>query len=542
MLQINNTHYIDELRENLKAKDPIKANIILSHLNQMDKSVRKRILLELSKAEEEFVVPLLALFVQDNATLAEETGLKELYYSKIIENPQILIRLLQHEEIKDKSVLIQTAGKVGCQNAVPIIVNMLRQNIDPEITKVCLLALGNIGDPETINDISDYLYSGDRELTKTAIRALKEMETSQAVERLVERVGTDHEIDKLILDTLAEIQDLQSIHALNDLLLSHDAEIRNHAKSKLVQIGSKAVPILLENLQSDNVDLLIHTLNVLEFIGDISAAYPIRKFLYNEPKDANVRFAAYETLGKLPLKKGAFLLTAGLSDPELQVRVAAARALERNLDPTIIAGIKNLISGNTEEAHGIIESFINAGADQVFLQLLDEKIFMEHALRYLREEAHPDIKKHFAALLKETGREKLAEEILPEPSKHATKDQIKIFAVDDSRMILSIYKSMLYKFGYQTQLFEFPESALEQLEKITPDILITDLNMPNITGIELTRRVRKKYPKNKLPILMVTTQQDIEDKEAAFEAGVDEILYKPFKEDELKNILEKLLE
>ena len=77
-------------------------------------------------------------------------------------------------------------------------------------------------------------------------------------------------------------------------------------------------------------------------------------------------------------------------------------------------------------------------------------------------------------------------------------------------------------------LFEFPEAALEWLAKEQPAFVLTDLNMPEISGIELTEKIRKLYSAEQLPVVMVTTQSDIQDHEAATSAGVNDILKKPF--------------
>jgi len=73
--------------------------------------------------------------------------------------------------------------------------------------------------------------------------------------------------------------------------------------------------------------LVIHSLNVLGDIGDEAAIPAIRSLLHNQPEDANVRFAAYEALGNLPVGKGAFVLAAGLEDPDSSVRAAQPRRL-----------------------------------------------------------------------------------------------------------------------------------------------------------------------------------------------------------------------
>jgi len=200
-------------------------------------------------------------------------------------------------------------------------------------------ALGEIGDPQATNTISDFLYSGNRTLIISATRALGKLGTPTAMLRLAERMGTDNQLDLLILDIFAKVQDTISLEKLNEAMRSHYAHLRTYAKKTLVGIGPKAVPILTENLLFDDPDLRVHTLNVLGDIGDPAAISPIRKLLHNQPANANVRFAAYEALGLLPLDRGAYVLTQGLNDPVDHVCIAAAKAIDRNFNEIMAAGI-----------------------------------------------------------------------------------------------------------------------------------------------------------------------------------------------------------
>jgi DNA-binding response OmpR family regulator len=65
--------------------------------------------------------------------------------------------------------------------------------------------------------------------------------------------------------------------------------------------------------------------------------------------------------------------------------------------------------------------------------------------------------------------------------------------------------------------------------------------MPEITGIELTRKIRTKYSKAELPIIMVTTQDDSQDHQAAVEAGVNTVMAKPFDVEKLAGILKLVI-
>ena len=64
--------------------------------------------------------------------------------------------------------------------------------------------------------------------------------------------------------------------------------------------------------------------------------------------------------------------------------------------------------------------------------------------------------------------------------------------------------------------------------------------MPGITGIELIQEVRKKYGKDELPIVLVTTQNEVQDNKAAWDAGVSEIMYKPFDTEKMAAVFAKV--
>ncbi len=76
------------------------------------------------------------------------------------------------------------------------------------------------------------------------------------------------------------------------------------------------------------------------------------------------------------------------------------------------------------------------------------------------------------------------------------------------------------------------------LEKDKPAIVFTDLNMPVMTGIELTSKLRERFDLNELPIIMVTTQSEGADHEAAFKAGVNKVINKPFSADQLADAMQ----
>jgi CheY-like chemotaxis protein len=538
MAELNAQDMIEEIKENIKTGDSLKAQLVLSHLADVDQKTKNQLVYLLSRAEIEFSVPLFLYLLQNHVDVTEEMPIiRETLLSILLAFPEKLIEFLDSPKIGDKSELIRLVGELKLEASTPRLLNMIAECDNEAEIHIIIESLGLIGDPVSINTLTDYLYAANRELIVAAVQSLGQVGTPTAMHRLAERMGTDNEIDYMILSIFAEVQDQISLDKLNDTIRSQYAHMRTFAKSELVKIGPKVVPVLIDNLHRDDPDFIIHTLNVLGDIGDESAVVPIRKLLGNEPKSANVRFAAYEALALLPLKKGAYTLTAGLTDSEDHVCVAAARAIDKNFSTILGAGIKNLLRGPENEARHIAKIIVNAQVDNIFLNLADDELFEELALVYLPH-THKDIRDHYYQILKRHGKNEFAQKLT---GKEEETVRPKIVAVDDSRMILNIYKATLHELGYDPVLFEFPASAIEWLATEKPLMVLTDLNMPDITGIQLTEKIRKRYTSKLLPIIMVTTQNESKDNEDAHMAGVDSILHKPFNAATLGEAIKKVL-
>ena len=538
--EIDTQDYIDEIVDNIRKKDKIKADLVISHIARMGADVQRRMLQALSRENTDFTVSYIIHLLEIAATLdIDESEIIETLQDMLLQRPENIRFLLENPALSEKFDIIDLIAELQYDGAVPYLLERLNNEQDQQNIIRIIRALGSIGDPETVNSLSEYLYSENRPLIMAAIEALKEIGSSNALEALTERIGTDHEIDARIVDIFALIQDEASLKALNRVLKTGDPQLRNYAKTKLIQIGPKVVPIIIDNLRDDDSEFVIHSLNILGMLGDASAVNAIRQLLFDHPPNGNIRFAAFEALGMLPILKGIFVLSNGLSDEVDLVRKAAARAIDRNNTSTLRSGIRNLIRNNDAEARNIVSAFIDAEADSIFRNMIMESPFRELAMDYLKKDAHPDLKKHFGDLLKQIGYNDLASEI--EPRSEEDQKRLNIIVVDDSRMLLKVYKSNLHDIGYASRLFEFPETALDHILAEKPDLLITDLNMPKLTGIQLTEKVREKYSAEELPILLITTQTDKDETAEAFKAGISDVIYKPFTKEHLKATIDKLV-
>ena len=102
-----------------------------------------------------------------------------------------------------------------------------------------------------------------------------------------------------------------------------------------------------------------------------------------------------------------------------------------------------------------------------------------------------------------------------------------VLIVDDDEVILSYYKLTLLDAGIDVFPVSHPFEALEILKKIQPDLILTDLNMPDCNGWELAQIIRQHLEYLSIPILFMTTESSLDQKNLAIDFGADDYLIKP---------------
>lgn len=116
----------------------------------------------------------------------------------------------------------------------------------------------------------------------------------------------------------------------------------------------------------------------------------------------------------------------------------------------------------------------------------------------------------------------------------------KVMVVDDDPMLLSLLTDTLDSIGYDSVSVPNAESALDSYVNERIDVIVADINLPGIDGLELVRRVKKLSPD--VPVILITGVSLKNVKTRAFQAGADGFLDKPFRIAVIESMLQKLLE
>jgi DNA-binding response OmpR family regulator len=103
-----------------------------------------------------------------------------------------------------------------------------------------------------------------------------------------------------------------------------------------------------------------------------------------------------------------------------------------------------------------------------------------------------------------------------------------ILVADDEKVNVDFFQVMLSKLGFEVETACSGEEVFSKLQNFTPDLIILDLLMPNMSGFEVARRLKAENRTMEIPIIVLTAVSDIRDKVDMLELGIEDYIMKPF--------------
>jgi DNA-binding NtrC family response regulator len=119
------------------------------------------------------------------------------------------------------------------------------------------------------------------------------------------------------------------------------------------------------------------------------------------------------------------------------------------------------------------------------------------------------------------------------------KEQLKILVIDDDSSIRNMLAIVLKKQNFEVMTAENGKTALDKLKKNQFNLIISDIKMPDITGIELLKKI--KVLNEQIPVIMITAYASTQDAIEAMKLGAEDYITKPFNLDELKIVIDRAL-
>lgn len=110
-----------------------------------------------------------------------------------------------------------------------------------------------------------------------------------------------------------------------------------------------------------------------------------------------------------------------------------------------------------------------------------------------------------------------------------------ILVLEDNKALRVLIKKSLEKEGFEVELSKNGKEGLEIMKDVVPDLIISDVMMPEMDGFEFLDKVRKDYPT--LPVIMLTIKSELDDYRRGYELGATEYITKPF---EMETLIKKV--
>lgn len=104
---------------------------------------------------------------------------------------------------------------------------------------------------------------------------------------------------------------------------------------------------------------------------------------------------------------------------------------------------------------------------------------------------------------------------------------MKILVADDDRAVQTLLRALISKLGHDVSVAKDGVEAWRQLSEARPDVLVTDWNMPGLTGVDLCRRLREEAGQEYVYVILITTRDDMQSFTEGMSVGADDFITKP---------------
>ncbi len=476
------------------------------------------------------------------------------------ENEAETVKRLCDGTWKEKKLSLHIAGEKRFGAAVIPIIDLLEKEKDAGVLTEAYIAMSEIRHPHFLDTFRNSICHQEELIAGISVEMLgayNDMDSLEALQQMIDKCEEDGQYEICRLRTAKAIETIAVLANENDCdecrryLVSkihhRNPTARRLVQDELVKMGERVLPILKAAIPKQDEDQRIMTANTIGGIGARKGARilvdALDKGLFKTP---NTRAAAYEALGYARSLKGLVCLVDALTEEDPLVLMTVVTALDLQVNPTVVERIKAITVPGNPHAESLLQAIINCEALNIFQQLYLWDSEKEKLIKTLLECNNPSIQELFAHTLERMEDENAgtaAAQILAK-AKAAMQAQhaCRILAVDDSKSVRLFYNSVIAGMSGDAKMSGGMETRFESTVAENGkeawdilrygkkfDLIITDMNMPVMDGIEFTRKVRSENCYDDIPIIMGTTESENSQTELARDSGVNYFFTKPIK-------------
>lgn len=457
---------------------------------------------------------------------------------------QEIIAGLEHQAAAVRLLCIRRAADGGSAALQAALVKLLGSATDNELVSEIIRALCNFKDAGLVDILLPYLKHDDYSVVAWAMRSLAATHDPKVCNALMALVSESKEVQKvdagcdlrtaLAVENLANFPGDTTADFLIGFIHHANPSFRRVVISTLAGMGEGILSALERCLDTGDKDEKIMAANVIGMTGKKRGADILVAHLENAG-EINLKFAIYEALGRITSMRSVIGLTDGLAETDDLVLIAVVTALDHQCNPGVVKMLNEIIARGDAQSGRVLSAIVTSHARQLFAALYKDGGQRLALLGAVGKSGDHQAIGAFRAELERIGGDQAAKDIEELSLADVGAKEKRILAADDSKAMLFFYKGVAADLGMELVTVEDGKKAFDYLQIDSEfDLIITDMNMPNMDGIELTREIRKKTEWAKIPVLMATTESEKTQSELARQAGVTDFITKPFSKEDFK--------
>lgn len=467
--------------------------------------------------------------------------LKKLFSS----NEKCTISFLSPENHEIQSICMETAGQKRFNSATKVLKSMAEQAYEKKENGILfelILALFRIQPYESIDLFRKCIFHQDPLISSRCIEIIGDLNDSSSFDHLCNIINhaelENGECDLPTASAVAALNKLQENDALLYLVskLHHkNPGVRRVIHYELSRRENEPINALNAVFEREDVDSKIFAANILGLIGTKKACDVLVNALGKDLSSyPNIRFAIYEALGKIGDMTGLVYLVDGLKETDQMALMAVVSSLDPHLNPWILKTIIDILHAHDGRDIMLFKAIISSAALNIFeaLYIADDKI----ASSLIEEIKQSKDDKLISQYRKKLMKIKLDRAVSDANSLNSISKigGLHLLAVDDSKSMLNFYRSFAASMGLSITTAMNGKEALDTISAGENfHLIITDMNMPVMDGIEFTRQVCCNSALKGIPILMITTESERSQEDLAKRAGATHFIQKPFSTEKL---------
>lgn len=518
-----------------------------------------RLLKDIEKKKISTVIPDLVELCKksdpsDQAAVMAENTLRAL----LLEDETQTVECLMSDNANIKRIGLQVCCQKRYPSATPTLLKLFSNLISEQSSALMsghpnynegfeiLSALSLIQPPEALDIFRQYIHHSDALISSLCIEAVGNYNDIDSVDALCKKIAESEADDRYeecdiavanAIEALARINNDKAISFLASKIHHRNPVARRIIHAVFPRLGPETIHHIAPFLLDPDTDLKIMAVNILGAIGDKKGADFIVEAVDNGLADhPNVKFAVYEALGHICSMKSLVHLSDGLSEQDPSILIAVVSSLNRQINPGVVKKVKQTIEKDEAQTERLIVAVVASRALSLFEALYEEESIGDKMIKAILKLNDKGLSGAFAKKLNamENQRAKADADKIKSISSSELKKRILI--VDDSKSMLAFYRMVASVMQISVAAAENGRQALDILESDKAfDLILTDLNMPVMTGIELTQKVRADHSMDRIPIVVATTESEGSQEQLARKTGANDFIQKPFTAAQLRD-------